>query len=259
MMNISIRFGLDPWFDLRHDVVGRIGTPQYMAPEIVKREPYGKPVDVWGCGVLLFILLGGYPPFCGTKDHLFEQIVKGSYHMRKPWLNISSYAKDLLNQMLEVDQEKRITVEDALSHPWIKGAIMAAVSSSKWNTFYNDPSPPDLNDEEVTSAGAVSQILDSLEEIQYLTDCSAQEKDLIERVFQDTKLHALLNLYDKINTQSVSPIRPPPSDAVQRCKEDAVRVTPPPLQPYLNGDSQPDTPDTEMEPPNVTRVRLVQM
>lgn len=62
-------------------VSGRIGTPQYMAPEVVQRQPYGKPVDMWGCGVMLFILLGGYPPFVGTKDHLFEQIVKGSYHV----------------------------------------------------------------------------------------------------------------------------------------------------------------------------------
>ncbi|XP_021375571.1 peripheral plasma membrane protein CASK-like isoform X9 [Mizuhopecten yessoensis] len=306
---------------------GRIGTPQYMAPEVVKRQAYGKPVDAWGCGVMMFILLGGHPPFVGTKEHVFEKIAQGSYHMRKQWLQLSNYAKDLVNKLLETDPEKRITVEDALNHPWIrargqvpkshlhdtvdelrkfnarrklKGAIMAAVSSSKWLSFYNDP--PDLN-EEITSTGAVSQVLDSLEEIQCLTDCSDTETDLIEKVFQDTKLHALLNLYDKINTQTISPVRPPPSDAVDKTKEvtavlaqcpeqyaslskelsqiiskphimallqahdvvahevygeDAVRVTPPPMQPYLNGDSQPDSPDTDMEPSNVTRVRLVQ-
>ncbi|XP_060077943.1 peripheral plasma membrane protein CASK-like isoform X3 [Ylistrum balloti] len=306
---------------------GRIGTPQYMAPEVVKREAYGKPVDAWGCGVMMFILLGGYPPFVGTKEHVFEKIAQGSYHMRKQWLQLSNYAKDLVNKLLETDPEKRITIEEALNHPWIKvrgqvpkshlhetvdelrkfnarrklkGAIMAAVSSSKWLSFYNDP--PDLN-EEITSTGAVSQVLDSLEEIQCLTDCSDTETDLIEKVFQDTKLHALLNLYDKINTQTISPVRPPPSDAVEKTKEvstllaqcpdqyaslskelsqiiskphimallqahdvvahevygeDAVRVTPPPMQPYLNGDSQPDSPDTDVEPPNVTRVRLVQ-
>ncbi|XP_078311146.1 peripheral plasma membrane protein CASK-like isoform X9 [Crassostrea virginica] len=330
----EIVHGLEPWFDLRNDVVGRIGTPQYMAPEVVHREPYGKPVDMWGCGVMLFILLGGYPPFVGTKDHLFEQIVKGSYHMRKQWLNISNYAKDLVNQMLEIDPEKRITVEEALQHPWIKergkipkvhlqdtveelkkfnsrrklkGAIMAAVSSSKWNTFYNDPVVPDLNEEEVTSAGAVSQVLDSLEEMQCLTDCTGEEKDLIEKVFQDTKLHALLLLYDKINTQTASPVQPPPSDAVEKAREvhfamkscpqeymtvcqeleqiltkphvtallqahdvvahevyseDAVRVTPPPIQTYVsvNGDtSQPPSPEVEMDPGcKINRVRLVQ-
>lgn len=58
---------------------GRVGTPHFMAPEVVKREPYGKPVDVWGCGVILFILLSGCLPFYGTKERLFEAIVKGKY------------------------------------------------------------------------------------------------------------------------------------------------------------------------------------
>lgn len=62
-----------------HPVAGRVGTPHFMAPEVVKREPYGKPVDVWGCGVILFILLSGCLPFYGTKERLFEGIIKGKY------------------------------------------------------------------------------------------------------------------------------------------------------------------------------------
>lgn len=50
-----------------------------MAPEVVKREPYGKPVDVWGCGVILFILLSGCLPFYGTKERLFDAIIKGKH------------------------------------------------------------------------------------------------------------------------------------------------------------------------------------
>ena len=61
---------------------GRIGTPQFMAPEVVKREPYGKPVDVWGCGIMLFILLCGYPPFMGTKERLADLIIQGKFHVR---------------------------------------------------------------------------------------------------------------------------------------------------------------------------------
>ena len=60
---------------------GRIGTPHFMAPEVVNREPYGKPVDVWGCGILMFILLCGYPPFMGTKERLFDLIVQGKFHV----------------------------------------------------------------------------------------------------------------------------------------------------------------------------------
>ena len=50
-----------------------------MAPEVVQRQPYGKPVDVWGCGVLMFILLCGYPPFMGTRERLVDLIVQGKY------------------------------------------------------------------------------------------------------------------------------------------------------------------------------------
>lgn len=56
-----------------------------MAPEVVKREPYGKPVDVWGCGVILFILLSGCLPFYGTKERLFEAIIKGKYKVGAKW------------------------------------------------------------------------------------------------------------------------------------------------------------------------------
>lgn len=70
-----------PVFSFVHIVcyAGRVGTPHFMAPEVVKREPYGKPVDVWGCGVILFILLSGCLPFYGTKERLFESVIKGRY------------------------------------------------------------------------------------------------------------------------------------------------------------------------------------
>lgn len=60
-------------------LLGRIGTPNFMSPEVILRQPYGKPVDMWGCGVLLFVLLSGQLPFYGTKDRLFDTIVKGQY------------------------------------------------------------------------------------------------------------------------------------------------------------------------------------
>ena len=63
------------------DCLGRIGTPNYMAPEVVCRQPYGKPVDMWGMGVLLYVLLSGQLPFNGTREHLYRQIVQGSYNV----------------------------------------------------------------------------------------------------------------------------------------------------------------------------------
>uniref|UniRef100_A0A8C7ZHT4 Calcium/calmodulin-dependent serine protein kinase b n=1 Tax=Oryzias sinensis TaxID=183150 RepID=A0A8C7ZHT4_9TELE len=182
-----------------------------------------------------------------------------------------------------------------------QGAVLAAVSSHKFNSYYGDP-PEELHDfsDDPTSSGAVSQVLDSLEEIHALTDCSEKDMDFLHSVFQDQHLHTLLDLYDKINTKSSQQIRNPPSDGVQRAKEvletiacytenleakelrriltqphfmallqthdvvahevysdEALRVTPPPSSPYLNGDS-PDSANGEMDLENVTRVRLVQ-
>ncbi|CAO1402984.1 unnamed protein product [Diamesa hyperborea] len=97
---------------------GFAGTPGYLSPEVLKKEPYGKPVDIWACGVILYILLVGYPPFWDEDQHkLYAQIKAGTYDPE--WDTVTSEAKNLINQMLTVNPHKRITAPEALKHPWI--------------------------------------------------------------------------------------------------------------------------------------------
>ncbi|XP_066256434.1 calcium/calmodulin-dependent protein kinase type II alpha chain isoform X4 [Euwallacea similis] len=100
---------------------GFAGTPGYLSPEVLKKEPYGKPVDIWACGVILYILLVGYPPFWDEDQHrLYAQIKAGAYDYPSPeWDTVTPEAKNLINQMLTVNPGKRITAADALKHPWI--------------------------------------------------------------------------------------------------------------------------------------------
>ncbi|XP_045465153.1 calcium/calmodulin-dependent protein kinase type II alpha chain isoform X3 [Harmonia axyridis] len=100
---------------------GFAGTPGYLSPEVLKKEPYGKPVDIWACGVILYILLVGYPPFWDEDQHrLYAQIKAGAYDYPSPeWDTVTPEAKNLINQMLTVNAAKRITAAEALKHPWI--------------------------------------------------------------------------------------------------------------------------------------------
>jgi len=107
------------------------GTPGYVAPEVLKCEGYGKAVDLWGCGVIMYIILCGFPPFYEDNNALlFEKIMNGNYSFPSPyWNNISNEAKDLIRHLLCVDPEKRYTAEGALQHSWIKSASDTLVST----------------------------------------------------------------------------------------------------------------------------------
>ncbi|XP_076374400.1 calcium/calmodulin-dependent protein kinase II isoform X34 [Megalopta genalis] len=111
---IEVQGDAQAWF-------GFAGTPGYLSPEVLKKEPYGKPVDIWACGVILYILLVGYPPFWDEDQHrLYAQIKAGSYDYPSPeWDTVTPEAKNLINQMLTVNPSKRITASEALKHPWI--------------------------------------------------------------------------------------------------------------------------------------------
>ncbi|XP_013369264.1 PREDICTED: serine/threonine-protein kinase DCLK3 [Chinchilla lanigera] len=102
------------------------GTPTYVAPEILSEKGYGLEVDMWAAGVILYILLCGFPPFRSPErdqDELFNIIQLGHFEFLAPyWDNISDAAKDLVSRLLVVDPKKRYTAHQVLQHPWIETA-----------------------------------------------------------------------------------------------------------------------------------------
>ncbi|KAK5932060.1 hypothetical protein CgunFtcFv8_003795 [Champsocephalus gunnari] len=111
---IEVQGDQQAWF-------GFAGTPGYLSPEVLRKEAYGKPVDIWACGVILYILLVGYPPFWDEDQHkLYQQIKAGAYDFPSPeWDTVTPEAKNLINQMLTINPAKRITAQEALKHPWV--------------------------------------------------------------------------------------------------------------------------------------------
>lgn len=103
-------------------VRGLVGSPKYMAPEVIRREPYGAPVDVWSLGVVLYACLVGRQPFVGEEvGEVFERACESQPDMaRPPWAQISAEAKSLVSAMLQKDPLKRIPLQGVLHHPWVQ-------------------------------------------------------------------------------------------------------------------------------------------
>jgi len=100
------------------------GTPGYVAPEVLMSESYDKSVDMWGIGIITYILLAGYPPFYADNDtQLFEKIMNAEYDFDDEcWDDVSDSAKDFIQHLLVKEPEKRFTAEQALKHEWITSA-----------------------------------------------------------------------------------------------------------------------------------------
>ena len=115
-------------------LTGFMGTPIYMAPEIWNDLPYGKPVDLWAFGVISHLLLVGAPPFMeSTRDELKKKIVKGhACFDDKIWDSVSSEAKNFISHLLVVAEADRLTVQQAIHHPWVRNSNNLMVSGLKF-------------------------------------------------------------------------------------------------------------------------------
>ncbi|CAH8362144.1 unnamed protein product [Eruca vesicaria subsp. sativa] len=122
----AIDFGLSVFFKPGERFNEIVGSPYYMAPEVLKRN-YGPEVDIWSAGVILYILLCGVPPFWAeTEQGVAQAIVRSVVDFRRdPWPKVSDNAKDLVRKMLDPDQKRRLTAQQVLDHPWLQNAKTA--------------------------------------------------------------------------------------------------------------------------------------
>ncbi|CAH9105568.1 unnamed protein product [Cuscuta epithymum] len=122
----AIDFGLSVTFKPGETFKEIVGSPYYMAPEVLKRN-YGPEVDVWSAGVILYILLCGVPPFWAeTEKGVAQAIIRSVVDLKKdPWPKVSDNAKDLVKKMLNPDPTKRLTALEVLDHPWLQNAQKA--------------------------------------------------------------------------------------------------------------------------------------
>jgi len=129
-----IDFATSQVYDPTKKMNAKIGTPYYIAPEVL-RKSYNEKCDVWSCGVILYILLVGYPPFNGSsKEEILDKIRKGEYYMTGlKWDKVTLSAKDLVKNMLMFDPDKRFSAKQALAHDWIKeyGSQMVNIEETK--------------------------------------------------------------------------------------------------------------------------------
>jgi calcium/calmodulin-dependent protein kinase I len=116
-------FGLARFISSETLATTTCGTPGYVAPEILEQRPYGKECDYWSIGVVLYILLCGFPPFYDEDNMvLFEKIKHGKYDFPSPvWDQISTEAKDLIRNLLVVDPSRRFNCDELLRNSWILG------------------------------------------------------------------------------------------------------------------------------------------
>jgi len=118
---VATDFGLSSFFREGDKLQEVVGSPYYVAPEVLQQQ-YNKAADVWSCGIVLYILLCGLPPFDGDSNvEIFTQILCSPLDLASdPWPKVSTAAKELVKGMLQRDPAKRLTVQQVLNHPWMK-------------------------------------------------------------------------------------------------------------------------------------------
>ena len=145
---LVIDFGLSSFFTPKELLKSPCGTLSYVAPEVLKGYGYGKEVDLWSAGVILYVMLRGKLPFDSANHHknnkndktnLIRKVISGRFSMRNEiWKLISNNCKDLIIRLLCVDPHKRLTAQNALKHPWFNSLNKNKQQITKGNIILND-------------------------------------------------------------------------------------------------------------------------
>eukprot|EP00752_Nemacystus_decipiens_P008887 g7932.t1 len=145
-----IDFGLSRFEDMQSAMTTRVGTPYYIAPEVLSRK-YDKACDLWSIGVITYILLAGYPPFYGESDQeIFASVRHGYFDFPSPeWDNISVEAKDFITQLLQKDPAARMSATQSINHSWFDtpsgGAIADATAAAAGGASESTPGGDHVN------------------------------------------------------------------------------------------------------------------
>jgi calcium-dependent protein kinase len=170
-----IDFGTSLVYDPNKNLDEKLGTPYYIAPEVLNKN-YNSKCDIWSCGVISYILLSGMPPFNGQSDQeIMKKVRAGSFSFDdKVWNNISDNCKDFITKLLTYKQEERPTAAEALQHPWIVELSTTVVDEkSAQDALSNLKSfKVDSSMKQATFAFIASQLL------------SKQERDGLAKVFK---------------------------------------------------------------------------
>ena len=115
-----IDFGTSLVYDSTKSLDEKLGTPYYIAPEVLNKK-YNEKCDIWSCGVITYIILSGMPPFNGQSDQeIMKKVRVGKFSFSDPcWANVSDKGKDFITKLLTYDVDQRPSAEAALQHPWI--------------------------------------------------------------------------------------------------------------------------------------------
>ena len=214
-----IDFGLAAKFgqgDMLHSIVG---TPYYVAPEVLNKN-YDQECDIWSLGAVMYLILVGKPPFSGstTKD-LFVNILEGNYSLEgKKWESISDTAKDLLRKMLCVDPRKRIMASEAIEHSWfslrhspsnlntkpILKRLKRFNKNSKLRKDIMNVLVRYLNTEELTQLNSVFRVLDT-DHTGYIT--TSELKEALTRLGLEATQESINELVAGIDIEGIGKIK----------------------------------------------------